>query len=104
MRTVPVLRGALAAALLATAGCSLTIDPESVEPPKEKKAITPRGACVDATGGHKLCGGQISAGSLREIAATHKVLRGTVAASASEPDLNVGVAGQHKIVRGDVSP
>ncbi len=95
MRTL--VTAALGAALLFASGCSLSIDPNSVEAPKAPPKVTPRGACVTTTG-HKLCGGQISAGAAK-IGSTGHLIDGAVGTSA--PDLS---STQHMIVRGDVSP
>ncbi len=92
---------ALAAALVLSA-CSLTIDPNGVKPPPEKTKQEARGACVDAAGGHKLCGGEISGGGSAHVAAAsgHAVARSEVGAGAV-PQLS---SSQHQIVRGAVSP
>jgi len=97
-----VLRRALVATLLLSAGCSLTIDPNSVEAPKATPKVTPRGACVDSSS-HKLCGGDISAGALAlNPSAAHAIADAHVG-SAGAPQGQVA-GPQHKIVRGDVSP
>lgn len=59
MRTL--LRGALAVVLLATVGCNLTLDPDSVKP--KVKAIR-LGACAKTPGGHQACGGLSTQGAL----------------------------------------
>ncbi len=97
MRTV--MKGTLAALLVLSAGCSLTIDPESVKPPTATKKITPRGACVTAASGHELCGGEVSSGAANLASAGHKVARGDV--GTSTPNVS---SSQHKITQGDVSP
>lgn len=102
MRTLA--KAALAAALLAQAACSLTIDPNSVDAPKENKKVAPRGACVSSAS-HKLCGGDVSGGAGNTASASHRAKHGQVTASsfpaASPPVIQ---SAQHKIVRGDVSP
>lgn len=92
-----------AVAALGLSGCSLMIDPDSVEPPKDKKAPA-LGACIDAgTAGHKLCGGRASAGALSVTAAPsggHQIKHGTADAGGAAT-----ISGtNHKIVQGIVSP
>jgi len=96
MRTLVI--AALGAVLLFASSCSLTIDPDSVKPPDEKK-LTPRGACVAAASGHELCGGEVSSGAANLASAGHKVARGDV--GTSTPNVS---SSQHKITQGDVSP
>jgi hypothetical protein len=87
-----------ALAALGLSGCSLMIDADSVAPPEEKKPLL--GACIDATGGHALCGGHASGGALPSTSATaHAVKRGTVNAAAA--DLS---GTTHRIKQGTVSP
>lgn len=87
-----------ALAALGLSGCSLMIDADSVAPPEEKKPVL--GACIDAAGGHALCGGHASGGALPATsAAAHAVERGTVNASAA--DLS---GANHRIKQGTVSP
>ena len=78
------MRTALVAALaaLGLAGCSLTIDPDGVEPPKDKK-VTSIGACVDAANGHSVCGGRLSGGALPVCWSTPSCTRTMPAASRS---------------------
>ncbi len=97
------LAAALGAALLFSSGCSLMIDPDSVPPPEEHPLPPPaRGACIDSSGGHSLCGGLISGGGSPKVSATggHVVGRGSVAA-APQADISNS---QHGISRGAVSP
>jgi hypothetical protein len=94
MRTV--LKGALASALILTAGCGSTADERS--DPRDEERRTPRGACISSAA-HKLCGGEISAGAGSVASAGRRVLRGHVTLSA--PDV---ASAQHRIVRGEVSP
>ncbi len=96
------LAAALGAALLLSTGCSLTIDPDGVKPPEEQQPPPVRGACIDAAGGHKLCGGELSGGASPQVSAPggHAVGRGSVAAAAAPTISN----SQHGISRGVVSP
>jgi hypothetical protein len=94
-----LLAAALGAALVTSAGCSLAIDPDSVDPPVEKEPRPPpRGACVGAPGGHELCGGAISAGA-RVVTSAGHVLDGWVGTPAPRVS-----SSQHAIVRGEVGP
>ena len=94
------MRTALIAALaaLGLAGCSLTIDPDGVEPPKPKPPVL--GACIDGgAGSHKLCGGRASAGALPSVAATqHTVKRGTVDAGGEATISSSSLSVQQGIV------
>ncbi len=98
------LAAALGAALLFSTGCNLVIDPDSIPPPEEQPPPPPsRGACIDAAGGHKLCGGAISAGAEARVSAAssgHVVARGSVGGGAA-PQVS---SPQHQISRGAVSP
>lgn len=95
------MRTALVAALaaLTLSGCSLMIDPNSVDPPPDQRP-PPLGACIEASGGHALCGGQVSGGALSSTSTTaHAIERGTVGAGGA--DLS---GTNHGIKQGIVTP
>lgn len=98
------LAATLGVALLLSSGCSLLIDPDSIPPPEEQQPPPPsRGACIDSSDGHKLCGGTISAGGEASVSAAssgHAVERGSVGGGAV-PEVS---SSQHRISRGAVSP
>ena len=94
------MRTALAAALaaLTLTGCSLMIDPDSVDPPAPAAVVVP--ACLDASGGHSLCNGQVSGGALKSTAGSaYTIKRGTIGAGSAE------LSGtNHNIQQGVVTP
>lgn len=103
MRTLRNL--ALGALLALSAGCTLTLDPESVDAPSENPPpppppppVTLRGSCIDSPG-HRICGGEVSGGAAELDSAGHRIVRGK--AGTPTPDID---GPQHRIIRGDVSP
>ncbi|HEX9308513.1 MAG TPA: hypothetical protein VF894_13540 [Anaeromyxobacter sp.] len=95
-----MLRAAFGAALLASAGCSLTIDPGSVAPPTEKRAPPPRGACITTASGHAVCGDAIGPGARTKAPASGHAVRGRVDADGAQ----AVASSQHRIAQGAVTP
>jgi len=97
------MRTALAAAIaaLTLSGCSVMIDTGSVEPPNEQTQVRAIGACIEAPGGHAVCGGRVSGGASPTLSSSgHAIERGAVGAGAAD----VGGASSHGIQQGTVSP
>lgn len=95
-----VIRTALAAALVALSGCTLTIDVNSVDPPSPQTPPAAVGACVEATAGHRVCGGAVGGGGAIAAPGGHAVGRGR-AISAGQEDVS---SSQHRVAQGAVSP
>lgn len=93
-----LLLGAAFAAAIATSGCSLTLNPDQIEPPRSSQRAL-RGACQTAPSGHIVCG-SVSAGGLATSAAPggHRIVHGQLN-SGGNPRIS---SPQHQIVHGRV--
>lgn len=94
------LRVVLGAALLSAAGCTLTLDPESVDRPVEDQPPRAVGACVEAASGTRVCGGAVGSGGAASRAGGHRVEAGRAVSTGLHEVSNT----RHRIVEGAVAP
>lgn len=102
-----ILKGMLAATVIAASGCSLTIDTGSVKAPEPQKQAGARGTCIAAASGHQVCGDLVGAGSAAVSAPSgHAVRRSRLQADgASAVGQTASISSsQHAILQGAVSP